>query len=498
VGLPRQKGAILAAPPQWSGELAAHQQFQAWTPLPTRPLSSATANLGASGTRNLSGIASSPTEFFRKQADEAITRLDLPLAGQCLRRVLAINPRDRLALDQIAFVRFLQGNPPDPHEMAFPEPPRPDAPRGAATTATGTPLPLLLSAADDDIGHLNLAAARRKLDVILQRHPDHQRARQLLLLVDFLEGREVRSLDGPAGPRRLLAGVDAPEVDAYSGYFQRESDSGIVERSAVLETTFDQLPWRGVTGGLLYEGRGYEVGDSETRTQVIGTRWSWAPGPAHLVSMSLAPEVFEDNRTVHQYGLGLSSRIKDWRLRLETENSSFRDNQYTIRQRMQQQDVDVSVTRKLARQVEMQHRLSWGGISDGNRRHTFDGRLRFTFLPEWALDLKYLQASHARQVDETGDSLAYWSPRQYRAVILALGCKRRLAKRWRCEIETSLSGSGTTETSGDTENYNAGAGLLVHTGYAFAGGDLGITYADKVYLSAREKRLHLGGTFRFF
>ncbi|MFZ2957541.1 MAG: hypothetical protein WA705_11670 [Candidatus Ozemobacteraceae bacterium] len=429
-----------------------------------------------------------------KKADEEISNLNLPIARKLLEKVLMEKPDNKKAEKLLSFVEFLEGKKsksPAQGGSFFPNKGKGGDPSGNLTPQT------LLKIADREISNLNLPAARKVLKRVLQETPNDDRAKEMLVLVNFLEGEERQPPDEGRMFDSLHEKMGGIELDGYSGYFFRESNTGIVETTSVLETTLDKFRLPGLSGGILLEGRGYEDNDQEANSRVIGTRLNYSPGSSKLICLTVAPEIFDDNKTVGQYELGVYSKVKNWKLGLESEKNTFRDNLHTIQERMQKKDMNLSVSRKLNKTVELRQGLLWGTISDGNSSLSFDTKLKFHFLPEWALDLKFSQSAFNRQLSEEGETLNYWSPKTYRSLVMALGWKKRLSQKWKCGIETSFSGSSTKETVDTSVNYNEGLGILVNTGYLFSAGDIGLSYADRINLSAREKRFNLSGNMRF-
>jgi hypothetical protein len=420
-----------------------------------------------------------------KRANEAIANLQLSRARHTLELLLRQDPAHVQARDLLTFVGFLEGR-----ELSSPTPLPGSATPVLSATAS---LDDLLRQADQQITALNLPAARLLLDRAQKKAPTDPRPRDLLTFVEYLEGK-TPAIDAGTGdsPEKTR-----PDIETFSGYYVRKSDSGIEESTSVLETSLDTSRWAGFSGGFVYEGRGYRDNEESADSQVIGTRLNYAYGARHLFSVSLTPEVFEDNKTVPQYGCSIHSRMKDWRLSLQSEKNTFRDTLATIQDRMERNEYAFSVSKKLTKTLELRQSLSWEKLSDGNSSFAVDGKLRLRFLPDWALDLKFYQAGYDRQEGADGESLTYWAPQTYQMVMLALGWQKRFARQWKCELETSFSGSSTKEVAGDQGNYNAGVGVMIHTGYLLPMGDIGVSYADKLYLNAREKRFNLVGNMRF-
>lgn len=352
----------------------------------------------------------------------------------------------------------------------------------------------LLALADQEISNLNLVAARNFASLFRQKHPDDPRGNKLLSFIDFLEGKPPEEMpaltDGKAVSNR-------PRVDTYSGYFLRESDSGITETTMVLETSLEQKNKFHLSGGILYEGRGYATNSAKANSQVIGARVTYSPSRIHSLSLSVAPEFFENSKTVGRYEMAWQTRFQTWRLGLEAGKDTLRDNILTIRDRLENEEICFSAGKQLAKKIELRQNLQWGKISDGNSSFSLDSKLRFRFLPEWALDLKFMRSVYQRHMDDDGESLSYWAPVSYHSLGLALGWKKHLARHWSCEVETSFTGSTSKETEDGLSDINAGAGILLRTGYHLSTGTIEFSFADRINLNAREKRYHLGGNVRF-
>lgn len=378
-------------------------------------------------------------------------------------------------------------------------------------TREPTRLEAYLELGDLRLSQGKLQEAKRFYEMALEISPKHLRATQGLVMVHYHLGEFNLARDRIDQVHKFhpLSDYNRSELEVYRRHLKteatvgltiREDDRGLSEIVTSIEGFFPSGHYPKFSGRYRFDNWAHEDNGVSISTQVYSATFNYQADQNSSLALTLAPEIFPGGDSVGGYsvqGLGGTDNLK---LALRTGKNTFKENLYTVQNRLSEESTGISLYGDLHRRTRIVQSVSLADLSDGNARRRYDSELiHAVFLknaPFLTTNVRFYQASYEKQADATGTALKYWAPSDYKGAELTLAWEKSVGANWWWGLDTSFITS--RYRIGDEKSVDdSGAGAFLHLSYRFATGNLYASLGDRFHDYFRERKLEVYGSFSF-
>lgn len=378
-------------------------------------------------------------------------------------------------------------------------------------TREPTRLEAYLELADLRMSQGNLEEARRFYEMALEISPKNLRATHGLVMVHYQSGEFNLAKNYMENTHRFhtLADYNRSQMDIYKRKLQtegtiglsiREDDRGLLEIVSAIGGHFPSETYRKITANYRFENWSHEDNGKSVSSQVYSGTMNYQADEITSFSLTYAPEIFPGGDSVGGYSIQGISGTDNLKLGLRTAKYSYKDNLFTVQNRLSERSTGISFFGDLHRRTRAVQTVTFADLSDGNARRRYDSELIHAVFyqnsPLLTTTLKFYQASYENQADENGNALVYWAPSDHKGAELTLAWEKTVGANWWWGIDASyMLSQYRFDNSGSFDE--TGAGATVFFNYRFATGNLFASLGDRLHDYYRERRLEVSGNFSF-
>ena len=368
-----------------------------------------------------------------------------------------------------------------------------------------------LELADLRLSQGKLEEAKRFYEMALEISPKNLRATHGLVMVHYQSGEFnlARSYMENVHRFHTLSDYNRAQIDVYKRKLQtegtiglsiREDDRGLLEIVSAFGGHFPSETYRKISATYRFENWSHEDNGKSVSSQVYSGTMNYQADEITSFSLTYAPEIFPGGDSVGGYAFQGISGTDNLKLGLRTAKYAYKDNLFTVQNRLSENSTGISFFGDLHRRTRAVQTVTFAELSDGNSRRRYDSELIHAVFyknsPLITTTLKFYQAGYENQTDKNGNALSYWSPSDHKGGELAFAWEKTVGANWWWGIDASYMVSryrfGNSATLDET-----GAGATFFLNYRFAAGNLFASLGDRFHDYYRERRLEVSGNFSF-
>lgn len=287
--------------------------------------------------------------------------------------------------------------------------------------------------------------------------------------------------------------------EAQMGVSVREDDRGLSEIISSIEGYFPSHEYKKMKGRYRFENWNHSDNGVDVSTQVYSGTIDYHADQNSSISLTYAPEIYASTESMSGYHGQLITGTDNLKIALRTGKNSFRENLFTVKNRMYEESNGLSLFGDLHKRTRIVQSVTATDLSDGNSRRRFDSEIIHSVFrnnaPFLSTNLRIYQISYEKQLDPSGSALQYWTPSDFKGAELTFSWERKVGANWWWGLDTSLS---TSQHRSGGQSYNdSGAGAAVLAGYRFSTGSLYFSLGDKFQDYYRERKLEIYGSITF-
>lgn len=367
-----------------------------------------------------------------------------------------------------------------------------------------------------ELGDLRLAQgklqeAQRFYEMALEMSPKNLRANQGLVMVHYHLGEFnlARNRIEEVHKSYPLSDHMRDSLETYKrhlqneaqlGLFIREDDRGLSEVVSSIDGSFPSSHYRKLTARYRFENWLHEDNGAEINTVLYSGTFNYKVDENTRLMLTYAPEKFTGGDAINGYDIQGIAGTDNLKLALKKAKSTFKDNFFTLQNRLSEQTTGLSLFGDLHRRTRIVQSVTMSDISDGNSKQRYDSELIHCIFrnnaPFLTTTIRFYKGTYETQYYADGNLMNYWAPSDFNTTELELAWERSVGASWWWGIDASLM-SSSYRFGGDEEISDSGAGAFVHLSYRLANGGLYASIGDRLHDYFRERKLEVYGNFSF-
>ena len=356
-----------------------------------------------------------------------------------------------------------------------------------------------------------LQEAKRFYQMALKLSPDNYLANQGLMQTHYLLGefQDARKLMDNVIELDPLSLDEKTEFNKYRkkiqdefrlGLSYYEDDRELSEFLYFAEINFKSFRYRKLQTNFKYEKWKFEEKPEKQNLDVLHCSILYEFNDNSHINGTYAPENYGGNKSIDGFYFDALTGTDNLKLAVKYGHGGFRENIYTIKNMYEEDNTSISIFGDLHPRTRLIQNISLSEISDDNNKRRYDTEIIHSIFrnnsPFMTASLRFYQSSYEYQTDTDGNYLNYWAPSDYKGGELTLSFERKAGSKWWWGIDTKYTYNRYRfDTDDDVSDSGAGANLFVN--YKLAGGDVFVSYGNKINSYFREKRIDLQGSFSF-
>lgn len=356
-----------------------------------------------------------------------------------------------------------------------------------------------------------LQEAQRFYEMALEISPDNLQANQGLAMVHYHKGEfnlakdriEKIHRDAPISDHMVNQLEDYRanlKNEIQIGSSVREDDRGLSEIISSIEGLFPSNEYKKLSGRYRFENWNHSDNGIDISTQVYSGTIDYQADKNFTLSLTYAPEIYSGGESMNGYQGQIISGTDNLKIALRTVKNSFRENLFTVKNRLFEESNCVSLFGDLHKRTRIVQSIMATELSDKNSRQRFDSEIIHSIFrnhaPFITTNLRFYQISYEKQSDSNGNAFQYWTPSDFKGAELTFSWERKVGANWWWGVDTSISAS--QHRFADEKDYrDSGAGATILAGYRFSTGNLFFSLGDRFQDYYRERKLEVYGSITF-